>query len=188
MVPNSKKLRKHPRNTKIPYLAPSFDGDVAFTINIESYVNKATTTVTTGLIAHSHGIQAATIDNFAARFAAFDQYKILKATYAVNCIGATNPGVMVMWFEPTSSAVPTNTTAVENFAVNFPASDVSRKHVISYNPRDPVTQIWSPVTTTTNIIGYFKLFTNNASFGSSVTATDYAVITATYQVAFRGYA
>ncbi len=164
-------------------------GTPAMRLAVEIFVGKLTTTVTSGQISSSTAIQAALMANFGGRFVAFDEYMIEKVMFKVDCCSQNNPGLINMWCEPVASATgaPNSTDAKQNKTVTFPAGDTSKTHVMKYNPNNAVTQAWTPVSNTTAVCGNFKIYTNNADFGSTTVATDYVVVTGTIWVAFRGF-
>jgi len=186
----SKPNRKNKKqgNRKLASPKAFSPGVVAITMNIETFVAKYTTTVTTGVIATNNSIQAAMIDSFAARFVGFDQYRIRSVRFQMDCCASTNPGVINVWVEPSGAGVPNATNAKDNYTCTFSAGDNSKHHILTYNPRDPATQVWTAVATTTSPIGYLKVYTNNADFAASTVATDYLVVMATLVIEFRGYA
>ncbi len=93
-----------------------------------------------------------------------------------------------MWVEPLSSTAPTSAAAQQNSVVAFPAGGNDKVYKLVYRPIDFQYLDWIPTTTTNSPVGYFNIYTNNADFASSTTATDYVVVKAEFTVQFRGYA
>jgi hypothetical protein len=145
------------------------------------------TTVTSGAVAQSLPVQAGAIDNFASRFACFDEYRIRKVKYIVSSCNPANTGLVNCWFETQSSATPTASNAKDNYTMTFPAGDVNRNHVMNFNPHDVVSQGWEPITSVTSPCGYFKIYTDNVNFNSNITVVNYVIVSAVYWIEFRGF-
>jgi len=172
-------------NSTIPY-SP---GTPFVTLRLTGLNVKYTTTVTTGVIASSTAIQTGNITNFSTRFAvAFDECRITKVIFRAYPCSSANPGTVNMWVEPQSNSTPTTNLAQQNNVVAFPAGANDRIPTLVYQPTDFNYNDWIPVSTTNSVIGYFNVYTNNADFASSTTATDYLVVKAEYFVQFRGFA
>jgi hypothetical protein len=167
-------------------LMPEYKGQPVVTHVVPGTPVKVTTTVTTGAIAQQIILQSSSILNFAARFIGYTEFRIIKATAKVASFSSTNPGLLNHWFTEDDGAAPTATRAQQAQARRFPASDI-RENVISYRPLDPAQQTWSLVSSGAPVIGYYYLYTNNANYGSSIVATDYALIDMEYTVQFRGF-
>jgi hypothetical protein len=155
----------------------------------EVFIGKLTTTVTTGVISSTTALNAAIIANFASRFGLFDEYLIESALLRFDCCSSSNPGIFNVWCEPESGATsaPAATDAKNNKTLTFSCGDNSKTHVLRFNPHNPNTQIWTPITTVTQTCGNLKVYTNNADFGSTTVATDYVVVTGVMNLAFRGF-
>jgi hypothetical protein len=175
-----------PYGNVIPKFSPSGS---TFRMNLEVSIGKITTTVTTGLIALATAIQAGLVSNFNSRFGTtFDEYLIESFDLYINMCSSSNPGVINFWFETQSTSSPSAADATNNKTKTISAGSNEKQWRLHFNPRNAVTQAWTPISTTTAPIGYLKTFTNNSTFASSVVATDYAVLTGTLHVAFRGWA
>jgi hypothetical protein len=185
---NRPKARKSSPANNISALIPFTKGVPATSLKIQGNPAKYTTTVTTGVIAVSTAIQAALCSNFSTRFQAFDEYRIIKAIFSAYPCSSNNPGSIVMWVEPLSNATPTSSLAATNTVTTFSAGGNSKVTTLSYRPVDYAYLDWTPVTTSTSPVGYLNVYTDNANFASSTTATDYCVIRATLTFQFRGYA
>lgn len=127
------------------------------------------------------------ITNWADRFQdVFEEYRVILATLKINCFSSTNPGVINAWVDETASTAPTATAAVERTVLKFSAASVEKSHVLSWKPVSLPDMAYTPVATALNP-AWFKIYTDNTSFGSSVTATQYFTYLATFTVQFRGF-
>jgi hypothetical protein len=168
---------------------PFTPGNAPMSINCEVFLGKLTTTVTSGVIASTTPIQAGIIASFGSRFALFDEYLLESFTVKLDTCSSNLAGLINVWFETnaTSTATPTQNDAKDNKTLTFAAGSNDRTHKLHYNPRNAVTQVWTPISTTTVTIGNLKVYTDNSNYGSSVVATDYVVMTGVMRVSFRGF-
>jgi hypothetical protein len=159
-------------------------------MDVEVFIGKITTTVTTGVISQAYAVQAAMIANFGARFVLFDEYLIQKFKLRIDTSSSNLAGILNIWFEPNvaSTSAPSAADAKNNKTLTFAAGSNERTHSLTFNPKNVVTQIWNPISSTTTPIGYLKVYTNATDFAASVVATDYAVLTGVMTVYFRGFA
>jgi hypothetical protein len=165
-------------------------GNTVVKLPIEVFIGKITTTVTTGVISQAYAVQAAMIANFSSRFVLFDEYLIEWFKLRIDTSSSNLAGILNIWFEPNiaSTSAPSAADAKNNKTLTFAAGSNERTHTLRFNPKNAVTQSWTPISTTTAAIGYLKVYTNATDFASSIVATDYAVLTGIMQVAFRGFA
>ncbi len=168
-------------------LRKEFKGQPSLEVWIDCDPYTFSTTVTTGVIASTIALTGGIIDSFTTRFVTWDQYRFVKARAEVCCYGSTNPGLLSMWFADYSTT-PTTALAQTANAIRFNASSIDRVHSLDYIPHDPLQQQWQTVSSGTAGIGYFKMFTNNADFGSSTVATPYCYVRLKVLVQFRGFA
>jgi len=149
----------------------------------------ASTTVTTGAmtVTASLAVISTTINNFATRFANFEEYRIIKAKAIIRCFSSVNPGIGNLWLDDSGNiSAPTATEAQQRQGVkHFMFSDVDKEHTLTYVPQSPQEQIWNPIATAQQI-AQFKLYTDNANFGASIVATQYCSIQVMFTVQFRG--
>jgi len=189
-----KTKRTRTRKAAVPLgyvVANATNGQPDLTMNFELFFGKITTVVTSGLIAYTAALNVGLVNSFAARFGtSFDEYMILSLTVRINTCSSNLPGLLNVWIENQSGATgtPAATDAKSNKTLTFSAGSNEKTWSLSFNPRNTATQTWNLPSNTTASIGNLKIYTNNADFGSSVVATDYAVITGTMRVAFRGFA
>lgn len=189
---SNRRVTRRPKRQAVPYgtLIPQYTPGIKNTrLPIEFYIGKFATTVTTGVISLTQAIESVLIPSFSSRFSVFDEYLIESVLVRINTCSSTIPGLINVWFEPniSSSGAPNATDAKDNKTLTFSASSCMNTHTLSFNPRNPGTQSWTPVSTSTTPIGYFKMYTDNANFASSTAATDYAVVTGVMTVCFRGF-
>jgi hypothetical protein len=147
---------------------------------------KLTTTVTTGLINSAIFVNQAAITSFATRFGnTFVEYRIVRANVKARMFGSTNPGVLQMWYDEKSTASPTLVEAQERYILSENASSVDKRPTLSWTNADTLDLQYTAIGTSVTPVT-FKVFTNNANFGSSVVATDYCEIEGAIQFQFRG--
>jgi hypothetical protein len=166
-------------------LRPEYKGQPVASFIISSTPIVLSTTVTTGAIAQNTTLSGAILPNFATRFAAWSDYRIVKIMAKVSSFSSTNPGLINHWFSEEDAAAPTSAKAQNAQARRFPACDISQ-NVISYTPHDPSQQTWTLVASQPTI-GYYKLYTNNADFGASIVATQYLLLEFESTVQLRGF-
>jgi hypothetical protein len=143
--------------------------------------------VTTGSLAANISLDGALINALTTRFASWQEYRIVQAEAQVRCFSSTNPGLIKIWFQSNqNTATPTNTLALNARGLVFPASDVGKLHRLIYRPLDPLEQQWQVLGTGTRI-GNFKIYSDNASYGASIVATQYLVVEFLLTVEFRGF-
>lgn len=185
---SNKKVRSAPRaRDSALMLRPEYSGQPVAEHTIDAYGGTLTTTITTGAIAVNASINSALIQNFATRFAGYTEFRITKAVAIVRPFSTVNPGILLHWFSEDDTAAPTSAKAINALSREFSASDVMRNHSVSYTPHDPAQQTWTLVSSGAPVIGYYKLYTDNASFGSSATVTAYASLVFRLNVQFRGF-
>jgi hypothetical protein len=166
---------------------PYSPGVPSAVFKVSAGIQKFTTTVTTGVIASSTAIQAAQIPSFGSRFAAFDEYRITHAKFMFYPCSSTNPGTLNAWVEPQSSGTPSSSIAQNNKVLAFPIGGNNRVYKLNYSPTDFNFEGWTDLATTTFVIGYLNVYTNNADFASNIVATDAVTVRAEYTVEFRGF-
>jgi hypothetical protein len=149
---------------------------------------KVTTVVTTGVIQTTTAIDPTSlVTSWTTSFSTWDEYRVVGWTAQVNCFSSTNPGILSTWVEEKSSAAPTNAICKAARANRFSAGDVFKKHQKHFVVADPLDLQYTALGTS-KIVGYYDLYTDNAVYGSSVVATDYAEIVIKLLVQFRGFA
>jgi hypothetical protein len=172
---------------RLPALIPAFPGQVVKSFKLEATPLTITTTVTTGVIAQVFAVKASNIANFATRFGAlFEEYRIVRARFTVRCFSSTNPGLLIHWIDEKQTANPTSAEALQKSMKSFSASSPS-PHVITWTANDPLDLQYIDIGTTSTELATYKIYTDNALFGSSIVATAYACVAPEFWVQFRGY-
>jgi hypothetical protein len=144
---------------------------------------------TSSLINSTTSLTAGLITNFASRFAAFDEYRILKFVITIRPVTANVNGVLVAWVEPLSSGTPTATNAQTNVTNYLMLNNSHGKAIrFSYQPADPGFQVFQPISTTSFVYGYLKQYTSTADFGSNLASATGTHVTAEIVIQFRGLA
>lgn len=167
-------------------LVPSYPKQVCWDVTLPGVPAKSTTVVTTGLIAGTYAISSAAIQAFATRFGStFVEFRIVSARLKVKFFSSTNPGVIQMWYDEKVTSVPTLVEAQERYIVSASASQVDRPVSLMWVAQDPLDLQYLPIGTVTQVCT-FKLYTNNANFGSSIVATDYCETESDIRIQFRG--
>jgi len=167
-------------------LRPEYRGQPVTQLPIQVAAGVFSTVVTSGLIDQVITLNSSLIGSFATRFAGFSEFRIIRAKARVACFSSTNPGLLSMWFSEDDNSTPTATQATHVTAKRFAAGDVMKIHELVYTPHDPAQQTWTLVASGAPIIGYFKLYSDNANFGSSYVATQYCQVEIVFDVQFRG--
>jgi hypothetical protein len=98
---------------------------------------------------------------------------------------STNPGVLQCWVDEQSTSTPVLAQAQERATLIFNASAIDQKPCLKWVAGDPADLAYIPLGTVTTP-ATFKVFSNNANFGSSIVATDYLIIEPEFQLQFRG--
>lgn len=170
----------------MPALLPAYPGQVTKAFVLEGIPVLLTTTVTTGVVAAIAGTSSAQIQNFATRFGPlFEEYRVVRVKFSTRCFSSTNPGLFVHWIDEKQVANPTSAEALQKSKASFNCSSPS-PHTLIWTANDPLDLQYNDIGTAVNLATY-KIYTDNANFGSSVVATAYGQITLTMHVQFRGY-
>ncbi len=183
---NSKRSRISPKVNKVPLNLPAYPGQVVKTFKLPLTPFTVVTTVTTGQIAAFLLVQASAIQNFATRFGSlFEEYRIVKVRFWFKTFSSSNPGLLTHWIDEKDQTAPIASEAKQKSALQFSAADPS-PHVLTWTARDPLDLQYTDIGTTTVTPVTYKLFTNNADFGSSPVSTPYGTISSQIWVQFRG--
>jgi hypothetical protein len=144
------------------------------------------TTVTTGVIATALTVSAGNISNFTARFGSlYEEYRIVRVKFMFKCFSSTNPGLLTHWVDEKQSAAPTLAEAAVKSKLQFSASSPS-PHVLTWTAQDPLDLQYIDIGTTNVTVCTYKVYSDNAAYGSSIVATAYGTIVPTYYIQFRG--
>lgn len=167
-------------------LRPEFIGQPVTELKIQSTSGVLGTTVTTGLISLNQSLNSTLIANFTTRFAGFAEFRIVKVMSKLRLFSSTNPGIISQWFSEDDSAANTAAKAANAAAQRISCSAVERVHTLTYVPHDPAQQTWTLVSSGAPVVGYHKVYTDAANYGSSIVATPYAYVEYDIFVQFRG--
>jgi len=166
---------------------PAYAGQQHVRLRLEGTPALLTTTITTGVIASATQINIAGLTGFAARFGStFDEYRILGADVRVTPVSASS-GVSKMWFDEKGSSAPTANEAQERTAVplaNTNAMASSRK-TMRWRARDLLDLQYAPIGTGGTPVT-FKVYTDLATWGAPIAATNIWLVEPVYIFEFRG--
>jgi len=167
-------------------LIRTYPHQVAWEVWIPATPSKFTTTVTTGFIAGTFNVRASNVGSYVTRFTStFVEYRIVRAIFKIRLFSSTNPGVLQFWLDEQVTAPPTLAEAQERAVMIISASAVDQKPVLKWVAADPLDLQYIPIATSVTPVT-FKVYTNNANFGSSIVATDYLEVEPVFQFQFRG--
>jgi len=167
-------------------LIRSYPNQAVWQVWIPGTPTKFTTTVTTGVIAGTSIVNITNISAFATRFSStFVEYRIIRARFRVRLFSSTNPGVLHFWIDEKTTSAPTLAEATERATLVVSASAIDRQPELSWTAADPVDLAYNGTSTALNS-ATFKVYSNNANFGSSIVATDYLEIEPMFELQFRG--
>lgn len=182
-----KKQKNRNRQDPALILRTEFAGQPACVLKMLSESNLLTTTVTTGVIAASSGINPGGILNFATRFAGFNEYRIIKARLIVRFFSVTNSGVLSIWSASNlDSAAPSSSDAEQAKALRVNFSANTKEINFDYVPHDPLEQSWTQMGTGFTC-GHFKLYTDAANWGAPIAVTTIGNYQWEATVQLRGY-
>lgn len=165
----------------------AYAGQQVWKMKLPGQVVKLTTTVTTGVISQAITITASDALGFATRFGStFDECRLIGADIQIRPISAAS-GVCAFWFDEKSASAPTVNEATERIALRIPASNANGKSVstMRWRARDLLDLQFSAIGSAANPV-FFKIYTDNANWGSPITATDLFTVEPMLFVEFRG--
>jgi hypothetical protein len=126
------------------------------------------------------------ISSFATRFGStFVEYRVVRAKVKLRLFSSTNPGVLQFWYDEKSGATPTLAEANERAVLTLSAAAIDRSPTLAWTAADPLDLQYNAINVNYTPVT-FKVYTNNANFGSSIVATDYLELQVFYQLQFRG--
>lgn len=185
---NGKKQLKSSKRDPNLNLHPSFPGQYVTTMILPGATQPLSTTVTTGVIAAAVNVDpVGQLSNWATRFqATFKEYRVIKSVLKMKTFGSTLPGQMNAWVDETLTSAPTATQAAQYQGVTtFPAGNNEYTHTVKWNPHSPTELAYLPLATASTNATY-KIYTDAASYGSSIVATPYLSIQIMFTIQFRG--
>jgi len=167
-------------------LIRSYPKQVVWEVWLPGTPTKGTTIVTTGVIAFGQSVSRNQVTSFTSRFAStFVEYRIVRAKFRVRMFSSTNPGVLQMFFDEKITTNPTLAEANERATKVVNASNVGSQVTMDWVCADPLDLQYQVITAVTQP-STFKIYTDNANFGSSIVATDYFEVEPIFQFQFRG--
>jgi len=170
-------------------LIPAFPGQSVNQIVTIVGGGVLTTTVTTGVISDAFVIDAGEVNGWTTRFGStFEEYRIVRVRTCIRPFSSTNPGVLACWYDEQSQSAPTLNESQAKVRLNMtiPLSSVDKTRSMIWIPRDPKDLQFIPIATTNVVPVTFKVYTDNANWGSPITATQVAMIEQEYTIQFRG--
>jgi hypothetical protein len=169
-------------------LHPAFPGQYITAMTIPGTTLPLTTTVTTGVIASAYACDpTTTVTSWAARFGStFKEYRVIKALLKIKQFSSTLPGQMNAWVDETLTTAPTSFQALEYQGVTtFAAGNNERTHIVKWVPHSTTELAYVPIATASTNATY-KIYTDNANYGSSIVATAYCTTQVLFTIQFRG--
>ncbi len=167
-------------------LIPSYPRQVCVDMWIPGTPSVVSTTVTTGVIAFAQTVSNNNVVSFTTRFGStFLEYRLIQAEFEVRMFSSTNPGLLQAWIDEQSNSTPTLAEAQERAVRSWSAASTDRTNKLGWTATE-VDDLGYTAIGSSNIVATFKLYTNNANFGSSIVATAYAEVVPRFRFQFRG--
>jgi len=167
-------------------LVRSYPRQVCWDVWLPGTPSKGTTIVTTGVIAFTQSVSRNQISAFTTRFqSTFVEYRIVMARFRIRLFSSTNPGVLQVFIDEKITTNPTLAEATERATLILSASGTDRAPELMWTCADPLDLQYQVITAVTQP-ATFKIYTDNANFGSSIVATDYFEVEPEFRVQFRG--
>jgi hypothetical protein len=190
---NKRGVRRRATQNKTPsQRSLPVSGQVMVRMSLRGLPLKLTSTVTTGVIADSTALNAASstlgIPSFNTRFSPmFLEYRINSIKLELIPLGIYT-GVTYFFINEKSIGTPTYLDAftVEASAVKNNEQS-TRNFTLHWKNQDFSDAQWV-VTSANNFSSYLNTYTDNANLGSPVTATELWIIRPTFDISFRGLA
>lgn len=149
------------------------------------------TTSAAGLGQLAYGIgnfSAGNIQGWASRFEnCFDEYRILKCRFDVIPLSANGNGVSNFWFDEKNSSAPTSNETTERIVRRVPntSNDARSQFSMLWVAKDLLDLQYTQISVDV-ISAYFKVYTNNALWGTPAVAASYFTIQPVFFVEMRG--
>jgi len=167
-------------------LVKSYPRQVTWQVWLPITPVKLTTTVTSGIISSTLFVSKNSIASFATRFGStFVEYRMVKAKITGRMFSSNNPGVLQMWYDEKVASGPTSAEATERYIISCNASAVDKRPSLKWTASDPLDLQYVAIGTAITLCT-FKTYTDAATFGASVVATDYAELEGAICFQFRG--
>lgn len=156
------------------------------TVPCTSYI--LTTTVTTGAIANTFGLQTTSIVNFATRYGdLWSEYAIVGCKFEITPLTYNSPGVTVFYLDDSSAAVPTLNESMGRIVKKLSNSCSNKNSTtqLSWTARS-LTDLTFNTTALSYAAIYLKTFTDNTNYGSPVVATQLWLVRPVISMILRG--
>lgn len=167
-------------------LRPEYKGQPAISIKMRAFPYMLTTSVTSGIVSANVSLSKGNLNNFATNFAGFAEFRIVKVKASIKNYSSQSTGIGCVWFSEDDSSAVTVANALQAQCKQWNFSNVVNSTDMSYVPHDPAQQTWTLVSSGNPVIGYFKVWADNANFGTTIVATPLGIVTFEYTVQFRG--
>jgi hypothetical protein len=166
---------------------PAFAGQQVSRLVVPGAAAQLLTTVTTGLIAYSQPLSSAAIAGFSTRFGStFDEYRIVGAQVRLTPVTPTT-GVSKAWFDEKSTSAPTSNESQERTSIPLSNSSSNSRssHTFRWRAKDLLDLQYSAIGTDYTPVS-FKVYTDNASWGSPIAVTSIWILEPIFLIEFRG--
>jgi len=162
-----------------------FRGEQHEVVEVQGTTTTLTTTVSTGVVAFVYSIDLAGVTGLTRYTNAWDEYRMLRCDFDIYPVVAST-GICNFWYDEKSGATPTANEAQER-DVNrvLITNSFKNNHTYQWVPRDITDILYTPSSSTTTV-AYFKAFTNNTSWASTVVATAIFVVKPRFVIEWRG--
>jgi len=186
---NKKRLVKQVRKARPDLeLHPTFKGQPVYSVAVPAIPVKLTQTVTTGVVSSVLLVSSASIQDFATRFATlFTEYRIISVVFSVNLFSSTQPGLALSWIEEKDFSAPTAGEAAERGVKRFALGANQMPHHFRWLVSDPFDLQFRDSDSAAQSVAAFKVYSDNATYGSGITAADIGLISASFTFQFRGF-
>jgi len=156
------------------------------TIPCASYI--LTTTATTGLIANTFGVTKDAIVNFTTRYGdLWSEYAIVGATIEITPLQQVASGISAFFFDDFNTSVPTLNESMGRIVrkLSNSASNPKSTTSMTWSAKSLMDLTFQPTTTGYTAVN-FKVYTDNANYGSPTTATQLWLIRPKLKIILRG--
>lgn len=167
---------------------PAYLGQKKFIVNLPGVPTILSTTITTGVVQGLFAcgnVIANNVQGFSTRFGStFDEYRILKVNYQLTPL-AQSTGLAVCFFDEKLNANPTANESQERSAVRMPLSNTRAPMHMTWKAKDLLDLQYTAIGVDV-APAFFKVYSSNALWGSSVAATQVLLVEPSFQIEFRG--
>jgi len=130
------------------------------------------TTDGSGVYANTVPLAVDSIPNFFARFAAFQEARVVGARSKLLLFSSTQPGVLTHWFESGDDiSTPTYANSRNQLVKRINNSQINGSF-LSYVPHDPEELDWKQMLLASGTVaGNYNIYTDGTNYGSSTDTT-----------------